>query len=77
MKTKLALVQGPPGGLVIKVANTINELLTLEFAYDINFYHPRIHQVSGECLRDTTGAALVHEVEQQTSVGDYRKLRLS
>lgn len=71
---KLALVQPKP--LVIKLADTIEELLQLEFDLDPYSHRPRVHRVSDEVCFDETGAALVAEIEQQTQKCKFKFLKL-
>lgn len=72
---KLALVQGWPGttaGLVVKLANTVDELLSIPFHFNPSTSPPRVYKVSDAAARDETGAALMHEIEH----GKYRTLRI-
>ena len=73
---KLALVQYCHHGFAIKVANTVDELLQLDFEFDVRSSAARIHKVSDESCLDETGTALSLEVEQQTKQRKFKVLRL-
>lgn len=73
---KLALVQYCHRGFAIKLADTVEELLQLDFTFNHNSSPPRIHRVDDSVCQDETGAALVREIEQQSERREFKVLRL-
>lgn len=74
--TKLALVQRAFGCVSIKLANTVDELLRIEFQFNPNVATPRIHQIDADLTLDVTGKAVADEIARQHARHEYKVMRL-